>query len=1132
MYKNIIAIICKSRFCIKFNLGLEMKLTCILLVVALFQARANSFAQVVTLHTSNQSAEYIFNQIRIQTDYDLLCSVELMNSIKPSSLNVEKMPLKKVLDLFLRNQPVTFSINDKNKTVVIKKKVPPLTPITELQTQERDITITGKVTDVNGNGIPGVSVKVKGTTSATSTNNDGSYLLTVPDNNSVLVFSYLGFKLQEVIVNGRKVIDIKLEEEEKGLNEVVIVGYGAQKKVNLIGSVAAVKFDEKITNRALPNVSSALTALMPGLAVNQNSGMAGNNSATLLIRGMGTVNNANPLIVVDGLPDVDINRINMTDIESISVLKDASAAAVYGSRASNGVILVTTKSGKGQTTPTIRASSSVSLEKPTKAIEFLADYPRALSIFQRAAAYNTQPINQTFQNGTIDQWLALGMIDPLRYPNTDWFDVIIRDGTIQNHNISASGGSERSNYFISAGIMDQKGLQINNDFTRYNFRVNYDAKLGKKINIGTRFSGNWSKYLYAYDDGFTASGNVDLQYAIAGVLPYDPATGYYGGIMAYGEDINAFNPYTVFTNQLNRQTRQQATGNAYLDWTPLPGLTAKIDYALNFNTQFQYKADIPNQAYNFQTGQFGTRNYVLPNAGISNTQQTNYKTQFSGSLKYEKNLNKNHYFSALAVYSEEYWNSREMSASRGDRLYQSLHELDAALTTTQTTGGSSYEEGLRSVIGRVNYTAFDKYLFEASARYDGSSKFLPGHQYSFFPSAAFKWRFSEEKFLKTFLSGWLSQGGFRVSYGSLGNNGGVGRYEQQETLASKNYLIQDAITKGFVYTRMVNQELSWENTTVLNFGLDLAFFKNRLTTELDYYDRLTTDMLRPSELSNLLTGAYTPAPRRNIGTLRNRGIEGNFTWKDKAGQFDYSINLNASYNASLLEQWNEQLNRGTVFINMPYHFIYSYEDMGIAQTWQDVYNAAPQSGLPGNILKKDLNGDGRIDGNDMKAYPYAQSDRPTANFGMNGYVAWKGFDLGVLVQATAGRKGFWTNNYNKTSNFQTARYAWTEDHLTKPWSIDNRYGGWPQLTASGNQDNQTFWLDDMSYLRLKNVQIGYSFPKRWIKKVGLDNLRFYMSGENLATYTKYRGIDPEKSNSDIEAYPIDKSYSFGLNIGF
>src|SRR4051812_14072689 len=774
--------------------------------------------------------------------------------------------------------------------------------------------VTGKVTDDKGNPLPGVTVQVKGKDGGVTTDNKGNFTIEVSEPAAILVVSYVGFTSQEVSVSGKKSIDVVMLPESKALGDVVVVGYGKQKKVNLVGAVSAVTVDDKMTSRAVPNISSGLEGMIPGLAVTQNSGMAGNNQTSLLIRGLGTINNSNPLVVVDGVPDVDINRVNVSDIESVSVLKDAASSAVYGSRAANGVILITTKSGKGQKRTNITFNSSTAVTTPTKGFSFMADYPRALTLEQRRIA-TTLPFNQFFKNGTIDQWMALGMIDPLRYPNTDWWDIIMQNGTFQNYNLSASGGGEKSNFYLSAGMKDEQGLQINNTFKQYNARFSFDYKLRDNMNAGAKFSGNWSQYQYALAEGFTDpdpvnTAGTDMQYAIAGITPYDPKTGYFGGVMAFNEDPQAYNPYTVYVNNLNHSNRQEAVVQTYFDWTPIKGLTGGIDYSLNYYNQFNWAAPMPNQAFNFQTGAYGSRVYVGSNAGVSNTTFTGYKTLLNARLNYQHSFGKDHDLSALFVYSEEYWYDRAQGSSRSDRLYPTLHEVDAALTDNQTSSGNSSEEGLRSYIGRVNYTAFGKYLLEANFRVDGSSKFIQGSQYGFFPSVAAGWRFTEENFIRDKTENWLSSGKLRVSYGSLGNNTGVGRYEQQPTLATNNYIIGGVVQRGFVNTKMINENLTWETTTIFNLGLDLAFLHNKLSASVDFYNRKTTDMEQPSSLSSLLSGAYSPPPNTNIGDMVNRGVELDISWRDKVGSFSYGISGNFSYNENQLLSWSGLLLRG------------------------------------------------------------------------------------------------------------------------------------------------------------------------------------------------------------------------------
>jgi TonB-linked SusC/RagA family outer membrane protein len=1005
-----------------------------------------------------------------------------------------------------------------------------------LSPQAQQKTVTGTVKDEKGEALPNISVAVRGGSSGTTTDALGKFRISA-SMGAELVFSSATHEQFTLKVDQRDEYLVALKQVSGALEDVVVVGYGRQKKVNLVGAVGTVQVDEKMVSRAVPNVSSALSGMVPGLSAVQSSGMAGNNEASLLIRGLGTVNNASPLIVVDGMPDVNINRVNLNDIESISVLKDATSASVYGSRAANGVILITTRSGRGQKKTRLDFNSNSSIVVPTRGQDFMDDYPRALTVQQRRTSVSTLPGNQLFKLGTVDQWMALGMLDPVKFPNTDIWDIILRQGRFQNYNLSASGGSENSNFFVSAGVKDEQGLQINNDYRQYNARFNFDSKIREKFNVGFRFNGNWSTWRYALAEGFNdpdgsnTAGN-DMQYAIAGILPYDPKSGYYGGVMAYGEDPQAYNPYTLYINSPSQNNRQEAQTQMYLDWTPIKGLTARADYALNYYNQFSWGANMPNRAYNFQTESFGSRVYVGDNAGISNNTSTGFKTMLTGRLNYNKKFGRDHDLAAMFVYSEEYWYDRTQGSSRNDRLHPSLREINAALTDIQSTSGNSTAEGMRSYIGRVNYTAYNKYLLEGNLRVDGSSKFLEGSRYGWFPSVAVGWKFTEERFIQRFTDRFLTSGKFRISYGSLGNNSGVGRYEQKETLSNINYVVGSSVQRGFANAKMINRFLTWENSAVLNAGFDLAFLNNRLTATIDYYDRLTSGMNRPSEFSIFLLGAYSPAPRTNIGNLRNRGMEIDLSWKDRVGKVYYGFSGNFAYNQNRLESWNTLLLRGNTFLQMPYQFIYTYEAKGIAQSWADIYASTPQGAAPGDVLMQDLNGDGRITADDRKAYPNRLQERPTTTFALNAFASWRGFDLTIFLQGAAGRKDYWLNIYNNT-NFNNARYAASWEHWNNPWAWDNRGGAWPRMGGSGNNRLQsTFWLDDMSFLRAKNIQLGYTVPSKMMERLGITNLRIVGSAENIGTLTRYRGLDPEKEGDDNNVYPINKSYSLAVNLSF
>ncbi|MCQ2184299.1 MAG: TonB-dependent receptor [Bacteroidales bacterium] len=992
-----------------------------------------------------------------------------------------------------------------------------------LSAAAQDIIVRGSVVDENAQPIIGATVQNLATGNGFTVLDEGGAFEIQAGQGDVIRFSSLGYKDEEITADpGRTKVIVKMKPDNILLDDVVVVGFGTQKKVNLTGSVSSVQFNDNLASRNIVSLSSGLAGLATGLSVIQNSGMAGSEAASLMIRGIGTVNNADPLIVVDDVPDVDINQINPADVKSVSVLKDASACAIYGSRAANGVILVTTKSG-GESNASVRAALSKSIDTPINPYSFMGDYARALQLYQQRGDMSKYRDVVPFKDGTVDQWLAMQNVDPRRFPSTDWWNLMMRNGSTTKGSASVSAGGDKFKLYASFNVLDKQGLQIGNTYRRYTARVNVTYDIMRNLSFNFKADGSWGTQKYYSENGF---GSEILQYAIAGITPYDSAINRYGGTMAYGEDVSTINPLALYENDSTKKEKKQVNASAYLAWKPVKWLTLRGDFAIKYNNDFVSSAPTPVQAYNFQTESDIDYWYVPSNAGVTNNTAEGVKTQWNLRAMVNKRFGK-HGLSATLLYNEERWHNRYQNSYRRDNLHPSLSELDSTLPNYQTTAGFSTDEGLRSVVGRINYNALDRYLLEVNFRADGSSKFSPGHKWGFFPSASFGWRFSEEKFVKKNIGRWFSNGKFRISYGTLGNNSGVDYYEQLSTLASMNYFVSNEVVKGFVDKKMTNLDLSWETSKVFDVGLDLGFFRGALSFEFDYYDRLTEGMIRPSDLSLHLSGVYD-APRTNIGNLRNRGLEGNVNYQGNWGPVKFKLNANISYNRSRLESWNEYLTRGSRYVGMPWGYTYGYVDQGIVQTWGEIMKATPQSARPGDILRVDVNGDGQVNEDDMVAYTQYTCARPPMDYGFGGDFSWSGISLSFLFSGSWGRRDYWLNAYNNTA-FPAGGYAVSWLHYNDLWNVNNTDAPMNRMGGNNRYDS-LYYLDDMSFLRLKNVSLSYDLPSRWMKKIRIQGIRFFFTAENLLTFTKYRGMDPERIGNKSDVYPQLRSYTFGLTV--
>jgi TonB-linked SusC/RagA family outer membrane protein len=1114
-----------------------MKITLTLLflcVTGLFASELKSQMARVNISMKNVIMRTVLDEIERQTDYLFLFSPEDVDMGRKTSVVAKNQPVAQVLSSIFRDTDISYAME--GNTIFLMKG----NSIDIVETlQNNRVPIKGTVTDTSGEPVTGANVVEKGTLNGIMTDIDGKFTLEI-EPNGVLQISYIGYITQEIIVKDQQDIKVILLEDTKALEEIVVIGYGVQKKVNLTGAVSMVKIDETLSSRSITNVSSGLSGLIPGLSVRQATGMAGQDGSTLQIRGLGSTNNSSPLIVVDGMPDININDLNMSDIESISVLKDAASAAVYGSRAANGVVLITTKRGQ-EGKLSVNYSGSYAWTNLVNFYDYMPDYPRMMDFHN--VSYLNAGQSQRFTWGTIEQWMAMENVDPVLFPATDWWNVIFRNGNTRNHTISANAGTNRFNVYLSVGILDNSGVSLNTGYDRKNFRVNVDYKIRDYIKVGTSIDGMWSYMQNPKDGGIntTSDGsNGDVTKIIPGVTPISPDGRYGSAQMAYMENsTSSGNQYAVLANNFRNFDQQRISGNIFGEWLPLKGLVLRFEYGLNYMTQFQQTYSKPYLMWNFQINE--PVNVITTNGGISNRYDTRYKTLLQGRTTYNTKLFDNqHQLTALVVYTEEYWFERWLSGSRQDRIHPDLTELNAALTDRPAADGNSAAEGLRSVIGRVNYDMYDKYLLEFTMRGDASSKFLKGHQWGIFPSVSLGWRFSNEPFFEP-LKRFFQNAKLRGSWGRLGNNAGVGRYEQRDTYALTHYTFGGALSNGLSSNKMVNEDFSWESTAVTNLGLDLALLNGRLTTEIDVYNRLTSGLIRPMEISTLLSG-YS-APRNNMGELQNRGMEINIGWQDNIGDFNYGVNFNYSYNKNKLLSWSQRLGFGENFIGYPWQFTYTYKATGIAQSWDDISDAPYQGSdkmAPGDILYEDLNGDGQITDSDRVAMPNSPRGYFNSNYGLTLFFHWKGIDFNTLFQASTGSKDFWIENFNRVY-VNTSRNAYSTLHIDH-WTLDNRDAALPRLvngsTSNGGRNNlsSTFWLYPRDYLRFKNLQIGYNIPKNILQRVKIENLRLYISGENLLTWTMWPGIDPEKpggiaaNNQDL--YPLTRSYSAGINLVF
>lgn len=1132
---------------------LIMKLTLLLILVAIIQVNATVYSQTVRLNVKNSGLEKIFLEIRSQTGYDFLYNSRLLKGTVPVTIQMNGATLEEILDEVFRNQPITYSIIE--KTIVVKKKslwhrgnsdrqllnegkkaqmsspadsgpklkidhmLPPIRHGESLFQNVR-----GKVTDEKGDPLPGVNILVKGTQQGTTTDGSGNFALNVPNEEAVLVFSFVGYRSVELRVGSQTEINVALEIDEKGLEEVVVVGFGAQKKVNLTGAVATVN-SEDLERRTVTKASQALQGQMSGISVRQTSGNPSGNSASIIIRGQGTFSAAgnSPLVLVDGI-ESSIDAVDPADIESVSVLKDAASAAIFGSKAANGVILIETKKGvTGK--PVINYNMYVGKSTPTMLPEMINSWEYA-EVVNDAYLYSgqqpryTEAEIQKFRDGS----------DPINYPNFDHIGYLFKSGSgvETKHDISMRGGTEQTQYMFSTGYYKQNGIITRNNADRYNIRLNLDTKLYDNLKLSVRLAGikTGSKEpsgAYAPGLGGIVSGAMRNSNALHGPTP--------DGFFSRNETLHPEADLNSKSFVQNRSTNIYANGS--LTWNPIKDLkiVGQIGYT---QSNSDYKAFIATYPI--------TPSYAITRNSLNTSWGESTALTLQSTAEYTKSV-KDHNFTILAGILGQAFESKSVGAYRDEFPNNSIYEIDAGATARGTQSGSASRNTLASYFGRLNYNYQEKYLLEANFRYDGSSRFPEENRWGLFPSFSAGWRISQEAFMAG-ASNWLSDLKLRASWGKLGNQS-IGNYPYQDLITlGQNYPFGNTLQAGGAVTTIANKAITWEKTQVTDIGLDLGLFGNKLNFTADYFIKETSDILYNVSVSNML-GASPSAT--NAGAVENKGMDLNLRYRGNAGAFSYGVSGVFSYvknKVTKLANLDRDINRG-LFIGHPIGSAYGFVSDGlfVDQSEVDSYATQPFAFLatPGGIKFVDLDGpNGSPDGVVDNTYDrrVIGMPLPITTYGLNLNGSYKGVDLSLFFQGEGGRRDMITIGqffFPLENNGNVQREAYENRWTTSNPDPNATY---PKITflTSGfyNTNRVDFWYRNATFIRLKNAQIGYTLPKSLLEKSFLDHVRIYASGENLFTLTGYyKGWDPEMQTGGANwFYPLTKLYVVGLNVRF
>lgn len=1094
-----------------------MRISTFLLMVCVFcsyAGNAHSQNAKVSIRMNNVKLDKILNEIENQTDYLFIYNNQVdINKI--TSVKVKNEAVAQVLDRILSGTGINYELEGTH--IILTTEA-----IKDLHAQQQAKTVTGTVTDVSGEPIIGANIRIKGTTTGTITDIDGNFSIKA-EPQSVIEVSYIGYLTQETVINNQKSIRFLLKEDTKTLDEVVVIGYGVQKKADLTGSVANIN-TEKLNTQSNANIGQALQGKIAGVDIVSQGGAPGSGTR-IMVRGIGTLNNASPLYIVDGMYMNSIDHINPNDIASIDVLKDASSAAIYGSRAANGVIIVTTKEGSNtEGKPIIDLSVNLGISTASKFLDMLD---------AKGWAEVTTIARQAIGKPALDM-----ATDLANKPDNDWQDIMFRPALMQNYNLSVKGGGKYSTYYTGLGYFNQDGIVKGTNYQRYNIQSKNDYKRGI-FSAGTNLIISFSHDKPLHQELRGGMIGTILQ-SVPTLEKYDDTReGGYGG--TYGDVVNIPHPLAIIDDNIMDRYNENVKifANLYAQIELFKGLKYKLNLTPDFSFE-RYKNYLNKYDFGLATNSI---------TQLTERQRRRRNILVENLLTFDRTFGE-HKISALAGYTYQDSRFRHIQAY-GEGLPQGLEEIDAA-TTNRSNEGNSWRSVLTSILGRVFYSYQNKYLFTATIRRDGSSKFGKNNRYGYFPSFSLGWNVAEEKFMENVH--WLDQLKLRGGYGVLGNQE-IDNYQYSSTITTGiNYpdgnggLLQGAFPKNFA-----NPDIKWEETAMTNVGIDFMAFNNRLSLTADYYVKNTKDILLTVPIPISSGGANDPI--RNAGKIRNNGFEFNLGWMDQPNpDISHGINLIGSFNKNKViamgsesgsikgGSTNQNITTSETKAGYPIGGYWLISTAGYFNSQEEV-DAYAKDGKkiqpaaePGDIKFVDANNDGVINDDDRV---FQGSPFPDFTFALNGNMRYKNFDLSIGLQGVLGNKIYnatrqTLEDVTKGSNFLASCLDY--------WTPENKNASHPRLTWDDPNRNTRAesdrYLENGSYLRLRSVQLGYTFPQTWFKGA-IQHARVYINAENLFTITSYSGYSPDVNADNANyrgfdnfIYPTNRTFMLGLNVTF